>query len=160
MNNHIGLKPAFPITLCTLLLILSFGLASAADIPLSKGQTLYVSVYSHIYTAPKKIPYNLSALLSVRNTDPRQPISLVAADYYDTHGKLIRTYLQKPIVLAPLASTDIYIPEEDTAGGTGANFIVKWTAEREVNLPIVESVMVGMRSGQGISFVSQGQEIR
>lgn len=127
---------------------------------LSKGQTLYVPVYSNIFSAPKKIPYNLATILSIRNTDMSNPINIVAVDYYDTKGKLVRKYYQQPITLAPLESTDIFIPEEDTTGGTGANFIVKWKSQKEVNVPIIESVMIGMKSGQGISFVSPGQEIK
>ena len=127
---------------------------------LSKGQTLYVPVYSNIFSAPKKIPFNLATILSIRNTDMSNPIKIVAVDYYDTKGKLVRKYYQQPITLAPLESTDIFIPEEDTTGGTGANFIVKWKSQKEVNVPIIESVMIGMKSGQGISFVSPGQEIK
>jgi hypothetical protein len=88
------------------------------------------------------------------------PITILAADYYDTRGKLVRKYFQKPVNLAPLESTDIYIPEDDTTGGTGANFVVKWHSQKEVNVPIIECVMIGMKSGQGISFVSPGQEIK
>jgi hypothetical protein len=133
---------------------------ASTDYRLSKGQTLYVPVYSNIFSAPKKIPYNLATILSIRNTDMSNPINIVAADYYDTKGKLVKKYYQQPITLAPLESTDIFIPEEDTAGGTGANFIVKWHSQKEVNAPIIESVMFGMKSGQGISFVSTAQEIK
>lgn len=133
---------------------------ASAEYRLSKGQTLYVPVYSNIFSAPKKIPYHLATILSIRNTDLSNPINIVAVDYYDTKGKLVRKYYQRPITLAPLESTDIFIPEEGTKGGTGANFIVKWKAQKEVNVPIIESVMIGMKSGQGISFVSPGQEIK
>lgn len=133
---------------------------ASSEYRLSKGQTLYVPVYSNIFSAPKKVPFNLATILSIRNTDMSNPINIVAADYYDTKGKLVRKYYQKPITLAPLESTDIFIPEEDTTGGTGANFIVKWSSQKEVNVPIIESVMIGMKSGQGISFVSPGQEIK
>lgn len=133
---------------------------ASSDYRLSKGQTLYVPVYSNIFSAPKKIPYNLAAILSIRNTDMSNSITVVAADYYNTKGKLVRKYYQQPIILAPLESTDIFIHEEDTTGGTGANFIVKWSAQKEVNAPIIEAVMIGMKSGQGISFVSPGQEIK
>lgn len=126
----------------------------------SKGQTVYVAVYSNIYSAPKKVQYNLATILSIRNTDMTHPIKITAADYYDSRGKLLKKYYPQPITLAPLESTEIFIPEDDTAGGTGANFIVRWSAAKEVNVPIVESVMIGMKSGQGISFVSPGQEIR
>jgi hypothetical protein len=127
---------------------------------LSKGQTLYVSVYSNIFSAPKKNPYHLATILSIRNTDMANAITVTTADYYDTKGALLKKYYSRPVTLAPLESAHIYIPEEDRAGGTGANFIVKWHAAREVNAPLVESVMFGMRSGQGISFTSTAREIR
>jgi len=133
---------------------------SAAEYRLAKGQTLYVPVYSNIFSAPRKIPFNLATLLSIRNTDMSNSITIVSADYFDTKGKLVRRYYQQPVTLTPLESTSIYIPEDDTIGGSGANFIVKWTSTREVNVPIVECVMIGMKSGQGISFVSPAQEIR
>jgi uncharacterized protein DUF3124 len=133
---------------------------ASTEYRLSKGQILYVPVYSNIYSGPKKIPFNLATILSIRNTDMSNSIKIIAADYYDTKGKLIRKYYPQPITLAPLESTDIFIPEEDTAGGSGANFIVKWNSQKEVNIPIIESVMIGMKSGQGISFVGPGQEIR
>ncbi|HZV82872.1 MAG TPA: DUF3124 domain-containing protein, partial [Geobacteraceae bacterium] len=100
------------------------------------------------------------ATLSVRNTDPVAPFRIKTIDYYDTNGKLVRRYLDKPLTLAPMASTYIHIEEKDTSGGFGANFIVRWDADRSINAPIIESIMIGATSGQGISFVSQGQEIR
>ena len=134
--------------------------SASTEYRFSKGQTLYVPVYSNIFSAPKKIPFNLAAILSIRNTDMSNPIRVIAADYYDTKGKLVRRYYQQPVILGPLESTDIFIPEDDTAGGTGANFIVKWSSQKEVNVPIIECVMIGMKSGQGISFVTPGQEIK
>ena len=162
MKRHVLFgKPALLASLA-LLLLLSQGqvLSAAPAYTLSKGQTLYVPVYSNIFSAPRKIPFNLATILSIRNTDRSNHIIVVAAYYYDSKGRLVRRYFRKPLDLAPLESTEIYIPEDDTIGGTGANFIVKWHAAREVNAPIVESVMIGMKSGQGISFVSPAQEIR
>jgi hypothetical protein len=121
---------------------------------------VYVSVYSNIFSAPKMVPYNLAALLSIRNTDMSNPIRVTGADYYDTRGRLLRQYYQQPVTLAPLESVFIFVPEEDTKGGVGANFIVRWSSAKDVNTPIIECVMIGMKSGQGISFVSQGQEIK
>ncbi|NVN90399.1 MAG: DUF3124 domain-containing protein [Desulfuromonadales bacterium] len=146
--------------LMVLLLSLCHTAFASTEYRFSRGQTLYVPVYSNIFSAPKKIPFNLAAILSIRNTDMWNSISIIAADYHDSRGKLIRKYYRQPVTLAPLESTEIFIPEEDTAGGTGANFIVRWNSRKEVNVPIVESVMIGMKSGQGISFVGPGQEIR
>jgi ABC-type oligopeptide transport system substrate-binding subunit len=153
-------------SVCAVFALLFFASAltqscSAADgYQLSKGQTLYVSAYSNIFSAPKQVPFNLATILSIRNTDMSASITLISADYYDTKGKLIRKYYEKEIALGPLESTYIYIPEDDATGGFGANFIVRWKAAKEVNAPIVECLMIGMKSGQGISFVSPGQVIK
>ncbi len=153
-SKHIGL------ILLTLLPLYCQAAIASTEVRISKGQTLYVPVYSNNFSAPKKIPFNLATILSIRNTDMSNSINILAADYYDTKGKLVRKYIQRPMILAPLESTDIYIPEDDTSGGIGANFIVRWSSQKEVNVPIVESVMIGMKSGQGISFVSPAQEIK
>ncbi|MEE4608597.1 MAG: DUF3124 domain-containing protein [Desulfobacteraceae bacterium] len=66
-----------------------------------RGQSLYVPVYSHIYSGDKERPFYLAVTLSVRNTDPRHSINLSRVDYYDTDGKLLRRYLEKPLTLGP-----------------------------------------------------------
>jgi hypothetical protein len=134
--------------------------SSAEDIQLSMGQTVYVSIYSHIYSGLKARPFDLAAILSIRNTDMNQAVTIVSAKYYDTDGKLLKEYLNEPLQLKELASTRYIIKEGDKAGGSGANFIVKWKSEKKVNPPIIEAVMIGTHSGQGISFVSRGQVLQ
>nr|WP_284694528.1 DUF3124 domain-containing protein [Geomonas sp. Red32] len=136
------------------------GWSAASGISLSKGQTVYVPVYSNVFSGPKRRPFQLAATLSIRNTDPTAPLRVVSIEYFDTRGKLLRRYLEKPLSLGPLASTYVHIEEKDVGGGFGANFIVRWDANRVVNAPIIECVMIGATSGQGISFVSPGQEIK
>jgi len=131
-----------------------------SEIRLSKGQTVYVPAYSNVFTGPKKLPFQLATTLSIRSTDLSAAIRITSIDYYDTGGRLIRRYLDKPLNLGPLASTFIHIEERDVSGGFGANFIVRWSSDRIVNAPIIECVMIGATSGQGISFVSPGQEVR
>ncbi|NTU42163.1 MAG: DUF3124 domain-containing protein [Nitrospirales bacterium] len=148
-----------------LLSLVAFGVILSAgqafsEVWLGKGQTVYVPVYSHILIGTKGYSFDLAVTLSIRNTDFRNPITISSIDYYDTEGRLVKRYLNKPLSLNPMASTHVFISETDTTGGIGANFIVRWRAEREVNEPVIESVMIGGRSGQGISFVSQGREIR
>jgi hypothetical protein len=148
-----------------LLLIFSVGIltpagSSADDIQLSMGQTVYVSIYSHIYSGLKARPFDLAAILSIRNTNITQAVTIVSAKYYDTDGKLLKEYLNEPLQLKALASTRYIIKEGDKAGGSGANFIVKWKSEKKVNPPIIEAVMIGTHSGQGISFVSRGQVLK
>jgi len=145
-----------------LLLTGIFVTAGHADsvIVLSDGQTVYVPIYSHIYSGLKGNPFSLAATLSIRNTDPGHPITLVSVKFYDSDGKLVKEYLDNPVELKAMASTRYILTESDTGGGSGANFLVKWTSKTKVNPPLIEGVMIGTRSGQGISFVSRGQVIK
>ena len=151
---------------CSILgaVILLVGWATTAgagsDIVLSAGQTVYVPIYSHIYSGLKGRPFNLAATLSIRNTNPNHSITLVSIKFYDSDGKLVKEYLDKPGELKTMASTRYILTEADTGGGSGANFLVKWKSKTNVNQPIIEAVMIGTRSGQGISFVSRGQVIK
>jgi hypothetical protein len=135
-------------------------IAATSDIRLSKGQTVYVPVYSNVFAGPRRLPLQLAATLSIRNSDMKSSFRISTIDYYDTAGRLIRRYLQQPVAVPPLATHYIHIEEKDTAGGFGANYIVRWQADREINAPVIECVMIGATGGQGISFVSPGQEIR
>jgi len=126
---------------------------------LSRGQSIYVPAYSHIYSGNREQPFLLTVTLSIRNIDPRRAITVTVVDYYETQGKLLKHCLEKPIRLAPLESYRFIIPEKDTSGGSGANFIVEWTAKEKTNAPIVESIMIGTQFQQGISFTSRGQVI-
>ena len=132
---------------------------AGADIVSSAGQTVYVPIYSHIYSGLKGRPFSLAATLSIRNTDPKHSITLVAVKFYDSDGKLLKEYLNNQTELNAMASTRYILTEADTGGGSGANFLVKWKSKTKVNPPLIEAVMIGTRSGQGISFVSRGQVI-
>ena len=133
---------------------------AASEMLLSKGQTVYVPVYSHIYSGDREHPFYLAATLSVRNTDPKHAITVLSVDYYDSKGKLLRPYLENPINLKPLATTRYIIKESDKSGGSGANFIVKWKSDIKINAPIIESIMIGTKTQQGISFISRGRAIQ
>ena len=100
----------------------------------------------------------LEVTLSVRNTDRDLPIRIDRVRYYDTQGRLIRELGETPHSRPP---SDRFLPsgKQDTAGGSGANFIVEWSAEHAVNVPIVETVMTGVDKGHNFSFTSRGQPI-
>jgi len=129
-------------------------------VELSAGQTLYVPAYSHIYIGHRSRPYNLSITLSIRNVNTKTAITVTTVDYHDTDGNLSKHFLDAPVVLGPMATTRYVVPIQKNAGGSGANFVVRWQADHRVNPPIVESVMIGTQSQQGISFTSRGQEIK
>lgn len=127
---------------------------------LTTGQTVYVSAYSHIYSGAQGRPFLLAVTLSIRNVDPDRGLRVTSVDYHDTAGKRLHSFLEGPVTLGPLASVRYIIPENDRSGGSGANFMVCWEADQPVNPPIIETVMIGTKSGQGISFTSRGRAIR
>ncbi len=141
------------------LVVLGAGMSMLAGqaMSLSKGQTLYVPVYSHIYWGPKPRAFDLACTLSIRNVDPQVAITLTSVDYFNTDGKKIRSFLGKPVQVLPLGTKEYYIEETDKSGGSGASFLVKWTAGKDTNPPIVECVMIGVESSQGVSFTSRGR---
>ncbi len=126
---------------------------------LSLGQDVYVPAYSHIYSGNNDWPFLLTVTVSIRNIDPNHAITIEFVDYYETQGKLLKHFLDKPVTLKAMESIRYIIPEKDKDGGSGANFIVRWKADTMVNPPVMESIMIGTRSQQGISFTSRGQEI-
>lgn len=129
--------------------------APAAE-TLFTGQTLYVPCYSHIYHGIKTRPVDLTITLSVRNTDPRRAVTLSAVEYYDTAGSLVKSYLDKPMELAPLGTAEFIVEQTDSKGGSGANFLVRWKCQSPANPLLAEAVMIGTSSQQGISFSSRG----
>ena len=54
-----------------------------------------------------------------------------------------------------MATVRYVVKESDKAGGSGANFLVRWQSETAVNPPLVESVMISTASQLGISFTSR-----
>ncbi len=153
MKNH-GSFVCF-ILLTLVCLFLADQVCAGENAGLTKGQTLYVPAYSHIYSGNRENPFLLAVTLSIRNTDPDNAIEVTRVAYYDTAGKLLKSYLESPKTLHALESARYIVPEKDKAGGSGANFIVEWKAAKPVNPPIVETIMIGARS----SFTSRGQVI-
>lgn len=120
------------------------------------GHRVYVPVYSHVYHMQDDV-YNLTNTLSIRNTDDAGDIYIASVKYYDTKGKLLRNYIDQPVRLPPLATLEYIIGVNDTTGGSGANFIVEWISDKAVTEPVIECVMIGTQSQQGVSFISLGK---
>lgn len=150
---------AYLLFILSIILFTHQSLHAEERIGFSKGQTIYVPAYSHIYSGDRERPFLLTVTLSIRNVDPNHQIKITLVDYYQTQGKFLKNHLDKPVILNPLESTRYIIPESDKAGGSGANFIVEWTSDKLVNPPIVEAIMIGTQSQQGISFISRGRAI-
>jgi len=123
------------------------------------GQTIYVPAYSHIYYHDRQSLIHLTITLSVRNADPTHAIWVNSVQYYDANGGLVRNDLEAPQQLAPLASLEFVVEEDDTSGGSGASFLVNWSSTEQTVAPVVEAVMISAASTQGISFVTVGRVI-
>jgi hypothetical protein len=128
-----------------------------AEMQLLKGQTVYVPVYSHIYSGDREQPFYLAATLSIRNTDDKYAITITAVDYYDSQGKFLKHYLDKAFSLGAMGTKRYVVSESDKSGGSGAKFIIKWQSDEAVAEPLIESVMISTKTQQGISFTSRGR---
>ncbi|WP_417291635.1 DUF3124 domain-containing protein [Corallibacter sp.] len=116
----------------------------------------YLSVYSEIYSMTEHRTINLTATVSLRNISVKDSVFILNADYYNTHGDLIRNYFKKPIYIKPLETLEIIIDEKDSHGGSGANFIFDWKTHPNNSEPHFEAVMISTSGQQGISFTTQG----
>lgn len=123
------------------------------------GQILYIPAYSYIYHGNKEAKINLTTTLSVRNTSRTENIRILSVEFYNTDGKLLRSYVDEPVVMKPLQSLRYIVKLDDDEGGSGANFILEWEAENAVDVPIVESIMLGTGSSYGFAFLTQGVPI-
>ncbi|HPD60741.1 MAG TPA: DUF3124 domain-containing protein [Thermodesulfobacteriota bacterium] len=132
-----------------------------AEVKRCHGQMVYVPIYSHIYHGDhEEHPLDLTATLSIRNTDPDYSITIISINYYDSEGKLLKNYLPNHLKLNPLTATRVIIQESDKSGGSGASFIVEWESKSHVTAPLIEAIMIGTKGQQGVSFTSHGQVIK
>lgn len=121
--------------------------------------TVYIPIYSDIYSESRLKSTLLTATLSIRSTSLTDTTFINNIDYYNTKGDLVKSFIDRTLVLEPMQSIDYVIDRDDNTGGVGANFIVTWGAPRNTN-PLFQAVMIG-RSGQhGLSFVTEGISIK
>jgi hypothetical protein len=120
-------------------------------------RTVYVGAYSSVRLGGGKGKVDLATTLSIHNTSDERPLNILRVDYFDTAGNLVHSYLPKPIAIRPFGTVEAFVPAENTRGGTGANFIVEWSANGLITDPLIEAVMVGTLGAQGFSFTSRGK---
>lgn len=119
---------------------------------------VYVPIYSDIYNQTRDTRTLLTATLSIRNTSIRDSLFVSTIDYYNTQGDLVRSYIDSPIFLKPMESIDYVIEQQDTSGGSGANFIIDWYSKKQLK-PLFQAVMVGGLGAQAFSFTTDGIEV-
>lgn len=125
----------------------------------SNGST-YLSIYSQIYSLSEHLTHDLTATVSIRNTNRKDSIYITNASYFNTEGHLIRNYIKKPIYLKPLETVSIVIDEKDKEGGTGANFIFDWKIKPDTHEPFIEGIMISTSGQQGLSFTTEGKNYK
>lgn len=141
-------------------LVLFASAAQAGDDPaLSQGGCIFVPTYSHILIGDNARPFPLAVTLCLRNTSSSDEVGLVAVDYHDSAGNLLKRYVDKPKTLKALGSLSFTVAESEKQGGEGAKFLVIWQSARPVSPPIAEAVMIGTSNQQGVSFTSRGQHL-
>ena len=123
-----------------------------------RGQVLYMPIYSNIPYGDKH-NLDLSAFLAVHNTDLKHQSKITKADFFNTDGRLVKSFISSDQQINPLATVIFTILQKDQSG-TGANFLVEWMADQPVNEPLIESIMKDLSGNRGISFLSQGRIIR
>jgi hypothetical protein len=137
--------------------------SSLTDVPMQaltvNGQ-IYVPAYSSVSIVQGKVRADFSVTVSMHNASQAKPLVLKRIAYFDTSGQLIQEYLPKPIALKPFGAIEIFIPQNDVRGGTGANFLVEWSAVGPIAEPVVEALMVGGIGAGHYAFISQGRSIR
>lgn len=142
------------------IMILNLEQVTVTDIPVGAGAEVYVPAYSSISSFTGETQMNLAIDLSVRNTDPANSIIISYIDFYNTEGRVSKKFLEKPIKIAPMATVNFHIARNDTSGGIGANFYLRWNAETDVNEPFIEAIMLGAAGTQGYSWSSQGLVVK
>lgn len=121
--------------------------------------SVYLPVYSHIYHIKESRKYDLTVTVSFRNTSVSDTLYLTRVDYYNTEGTKIRSYVDNPVFLNPMATLEIVIEDADIEGGSGANFIIDWAMPTGQPSPLFEAVMISSEGQQGISFTTRGVPI-
>ena len=58
-----------------------------------------------------------------------------------------------------MQSVEYVIEGTDNSGGTGANFVIKWSSTNKKVEPIFEGIMISTNGQQGISFTTKGISI-
>lgn len=125
---------------------------------LANKHSVYAPVYSHIYMENGKTTINLTATLSIRNTSFTDSFYVTDVVYYGSQGEVLKRYLNSAVLVKPMASVEFVVEREESKGGAGANFVVKWGAGKPISEPLIQTLM--NETGAGISFVTNGVEMK
>lgn len=121
--------------------------------------SVYVPIYSDIYSQGKHLRFLLTSTLSIRNTSYSDTIVVHSIEYFNTRGDKVRDFIDHSIYVLPMATLEYVIEEDDKSGGSGANFIVVWSAKDDEVKAIIQSIMISVSGQQGVAFKTDGVSI-
>jgi hypothetical protein len=127
-----------------------------ADFRAQVTESVYVPIYSQIYSENNLRTVLLVGTLSIRNTDAHERMIVKSIRYYDTSGKLLEQLLPNPVAVGPFATAEVVVPRRHEAGGSGANFVVDWMSASKIHEPLIEAIMISTGSAQSVSFSTRG----
>jgi uncharacterized protein DUF3124 len=152
------------IKLALSLLVFGSSLAFGQNPVRTKGQLLYLPIYSHIWHGEitrdgQPVKTLLSVSVSIRNMDPSNAITITSAQYFSTGGTKLKEYVSAPSTIAPMATYELFVPRSDDTGGSGANFVIVWKADRAANAPVVEAIHADLPGSRSIIFTTAARQI-
>lgn len=129
--------------------------------PMGYQQDVYVAAYSDIYYESEEKKTYLTVILSLRNISFTDTLYFDKINYYSSSGELLKSYIDKVLVLLPMESMEYIVKASEKKGGPGANFVVSYQAKSNLkNPPYIESVMMGNLDGYRFSFTSSAVPIQ
>ncbi len=84
--------------------------------------SVYIPVYSDIYSEHRLKSIQLTSTLSIRSTSLKDTKYVNSIDYNDTDGTLVKSFINRTLILGPMQSMDYVIDKNDTSGGVGLIF--------------------------------------
>jgi Protein of unknown function (DUF3124) len=150
---------------CVVVLIVALNFifpCKSGAVELSNGGTIYVPIYRSFYYSygSSRDACGLTSTICLHNTDPKQTITINTIEHYDSNGKLLKKLLFEPITIKPWSSKELSLLPAANPEDFGANMIVRWKSDQPANPILVEVLMVGQVLNRGVSFLTQGQEIK
>jgi len=85
---------------------------------------------------------------------------LLYARYYDTQGGLVREFVPTIQTIPPLGTIELFVPRADMAGGSGANFLIAWSAESPASPLLVEALHGDIREARSLVFLTGARPVK
>ena len=138
----------------------SYKLAAAE---LSNGGTIFVPAYRGFYQiyGTTRDSYALTGTFFLYNIDPKMAIEILSIDFYDSSGKLLKKFIETPLLVKPRNSKEITIqPRTQVDEDCASYLMIRWKSSQPANTPIAEVLMVGQVMNRGISFSTRGCDVK